>query len=346
MPKVSIIVPIYGVEPYLAQCVESLQNQTLSELEMILVDDGSPDNCGHLADAFARQDSRIRVIHQQNAGLGAARNAGLAAARGEYVAFVDGDDWVTPSMYEALYRAAKTAGAEIAVSGHRDMAYGKVLRVKQHPLAGKTLTGEAISVVRRKLYGHAPGDAGEAFPMSVCMSLYRREMVEKQNLQFRNLLSEDALFNLDAYGCARVITFTDGTDYCYRKEGQSSITQSFSRVKLGKYMEFLSTLASLAEKEDTDCILRAKRTAIDYGRLYAGQVEASSLPPAEKRESLRDFLRDPMISHCWADYPVETLPARQRIFHTLLQKEHFTAVLALACLRRKMKEGGMGIGKS
>ena len=93
---ISIIVPIYNVEPYLHRCVDSLSKQSYEDFELILVDDGSPDNCGTLCEEYAAQDDRVRVIHKPNGGLSDARNAGMEIAQGEYIAFVDSDDWVAP----------------------------------------------------------------------------------------------------------------------------------------------------------------------------------------------------------------------------------------------------------
>ncbi len=106
-PKVSIIVPVYKVEPYLAACVESLLRQTYREIEIILVDDGSPDNCGTMCDEYALRDSRVKVIHQENQGVSVARNAGIKAAKAEWITFVDPDDWVEPTYVSTLYDAQK-----------------------------------------------------------------------------------------------------------------------------------------------------------------------------------------------------------------------------------------------
>ena len=116
-PKVSVIVPVYNTEKYLKRCLDSILNQTLSDIEIIIVDDGSKEACALLCDQFAKLDSRIKVVHKQNAGLGFARNTGLNEANGEYVGFVDSDDYIEPMMYETLYAAAKNNGADIAVSG-------------------------------------------------------------------------------------------------------------------------------------------------------------------------------------------------------------------------------------
>lgn len=115
---ISIIVPIYKVEKYLPKCIESLINQTKKDIEIILVDDGSPDGCPEICDEYAKKDSRIVVIHQPNRGVSAARNAGLNAAKGELIGFVDPDDRVAPEMYEKMEKAINGKGAELAVCGY------------------------------------------------------------------------------------------------------------------------------------------------------------------------------------------------------------------------------------
>lgn len=113
----SVIVPIYKVEDYLPKCVESIRNQTYSNLEIILVDDGSPDGCGAICDEFAKKDSRIRVIHKENGGLSDARNTGIDVAKGDYLAFVDSDDWLEPDAFEAMLALAEKYDAKMVCAG-------------------------------------------------------------------------------------------------------------------------------------------------------------------------------------------------------------------------------------
>ena len=113
----SVIVPIYKVEDYLPKCVESIRNQTHSNLEIILVDDGSPDGCGAICDEFAKKDSRIRVIHKENGGLSDARNTGIDVATGDYLAFVDSDDWLEPDAFEAMLALAEKYDAKMVCAG-------------------------------------------------------------------------------------------------------------------------------------------------------------------------------------------------------------------------------------
>lgn len=121
---ISVIVPVYRVEAYLVECVESILNQSFRDFECILVDDGSPDSCPEMCDAFAKQDSRVRVIHRENGGLSAARNSGLDAAKGEYIAFVDSDDVLMPHYLQTLLEAARATGAEITACRFREFPDG------------------------------------------------------------------------------------------------------------------------------------------------------------------------------------------------------------------------------
>lgn len=115
MELVTVVVPVYNVRPFLEICLDSLLQQTYPYLEILLIDDGSTDGSGDLCDHYARKDSRIQVIHQENSGLGAARNEGIRRARGEYLSFVDSDDWVSPTMIQELYQALKKQEAQLAV---------------------------------------------------------------------------------------------------------------------------------------------------------------------------------------------------------------------------------------
>lgn len=118
LPLISIIVPVYNVKDYLSKCLQSICGQTYKNLEIILIDDGSSDGSGELCDLFAQRDGRIKVIHQANAGQSAARNRGLAVAQGEFLGFVDSDDWIEPDMYEFLYCLLKENEADISICSH------------------------------------------------------------------------------------------------------------------------------------------------------------------------------------------------------------------------------------
>ena len=119
---VSVIVPVYKVEDYIRECIDSILAQTYSDFELILVDDGSPDNCGRICDDYAKRDNRIKVVHKVNGGISSARNAGLEVAKGEWIMHVDGDDWIEPDMIESLIQAAQVTGADLVFGDF--MKYG------------------------------------------------------------------------------------------------------------------------------------------------------------------------------------------------------------------------------
>ncbi len=133
-PLISVIVPVYKVEPYLRRCLDSIVGQTYRNLEIILVDDGSPDNCGAICDEYAAKDGRIKVIHQENRGLSAARNAGLELVSGQYIGFLDSDDWIELDMYSYLLQNIEKYCADIAVCGRNEIYKDKsVLRSWKQP---------------------------------------------------------------------------------------------------------------------------------------------------------------------------------------------------------------------
>ena len=294
-----------------------------------------------MADDYQKKYSNIKTVHRKNGGLGPARNTGIENATGDYIAFLDSDDWVQEDMYEKLYRVVQETNADIVVSGHCDVANDDVVLRKQHPLRGQIYdSSEKIYAVRKNLFGHSPEDQEvEAFPMSACMSLYNREMLNKNGIRFEKILSEDTIFNIGAYKVARKIAFTEYTDYCYRKEGQASITQTFSKNKINQYREFLVRLFELAQQEDdNDCVLRAKRMAIDYCRVFVRIVDNSKSSKREKRSYIKEFAEDPVIQNLWKEYPVQTLPFQQKIFQKFIENHNYRLVLLLNNVRQEMSK--------
>ena len=144
-PLISVIVPVYKVEAFLPKCVDSIRGQTYDDLEIILVDDGSPDGCGAMCDAFAAEDPRIKVIHKPNGGLSDARNAGIGIASGEYLGFVDSDDWIEPEMYESLMEMALREDLKLVCGGRYDVYEGAGRDVGLCPDKTEVISGEDLA---------------------------------------------------------------------------------------------------------------------------------------------------------------------------------------------------------
>ena len=185
MPKLSIIVPVYNVDNYLLRCLRSIITQEYTDFELILVDDGSIDNCASILDASILNDHRIFVIHQKNKGVSAARNAGLSIARGEFVGFVDPDDWIEPDMYEILMNAVETEKCDIAGCSWMDNYPNNEERRYHSHLETQVMSREEFA---KHLFDTPPTLAG-----SVCSKIIRKEIILK-GFSERHSICEDNLF--------------------------------------------------------------------------------------------------------------------------------------------------------
>ena len=220
--RVSIIVPVYNAEKYLRECVESVLGQTLSDIELILVDDGSTDGSPALCDRYAVQDHRVKVIHKPNGRAASARNAGLRAASGEYVAFVDADDWISPDMYEKMLQT----NADVTLCD-----YVRFQGEKQFPFTHPNIAAGFYNKaqIREKIYPHLVMD-GIEYPITIsnCVLLTKREIIAKNHLLYREdiRISEDAPFGSEVLYCADSFAYLKGERlYHYRMtEGSASRT--------------------------------------------------------------------------------------------------------------------------
>lgn len=329
--SVSIIVPIYKVEKYLKRCVDSLLNQTLQNIEIILVDDGSPDRCGEIADEYAEIDTRIRVVHQSNQGLGPARNSGMRIAKGQYIGFVDSDDYVAPEMYKKLFDYAQMGDFDIVTGGYTEFSNAQLI-TRIHPYAGREYRNkDDINKLRKKLYGHLQKLDGKAYyPVAAWCNIYKRDIIERYQLSFCEVLSEDIIFNLDYYSVANSIAFISTADYYYRKEGQPSITHSFSENKLGRYRNIIKMLKDRVEKEDDrESYFRFKSQVADRCRDYARLINNSGASMRERKQYYKHFAEDPDIAECINNFPLKILPFKRRIFHWLTIHKMYGIVLIL-----------------
>lgn len=212
-PLVSIIVPVYKTEPYLAACLDSVLGQTVRDIEVVVIDDGSPDACPVLCDEYAARDSRVTVIHQPNGGRSAARNAGIAAAKGRWIGFVDSDDWIEPDMYETLLDAAERCDAQIAVCGRVEERDGKQTVIaygKCEVLPSEKAIGELLRDVEVRSY--------------LWDKLFRRELFE--GIEFplgRNYEDVSVVYRL--FERTKCVVFVDKSMYHYVFHGLNIVTE-------------------------------------------------------------------------------------------------------------------------
>lgn len=230
-PTVSVIVPIYNVESYLVKCLESIINQTYSSLEVILIDDGSLDKSGSICDDYRARDSRIKVIHKVNGGLSSARNAGMNIATGEYVLFVDSDDWIDNCMIEDMIKVAIDEVADIVQCGFRKIDENGVIKREFRPIS-EALVGNDI--IMSNYFQQ------EKINVVVWNKLYRKQLFNKVRFIEKHLY-EDIMLSFDILLQAKKIVTINEAYYNYLQRNGSIMSADFSPKKLdmifaGKYV--------------------------------------------------------------------------------------------------------------
>ena len=294
-----------------------------------------------MAEEFAKRDKRVKVVHRVNGGLGPARNSGMKVAKGEYVGFVDSDDWVEPDMFERLYEAAIAENADIVFTGLKTVAHGEVGVVQEHPYAGKTLRGQdEIFPLRAAFYGAPPARVpDDPTPVSVCLAGYSNAFLKANNLTFRNIRSEDKFFNTHACRVADTVTCISGAPYCYRKDDQPSITKTFNRKTIDSFFRLFRLLEQMADEEPDcfwgECHVREQRCVIDYSRVLIGMIESSSESVASKKAYVREVLNHAALRRACKGYPWWKLPMQQAIFLLALK----SSAVGLARVLTRLKRG-------
>lgn len=225
MPRLSVIVPVYKVEKYIHKCVDSILNQTFSDFELILVDDGSPDNCGRICDEYAAKDSRVRVIHKKNGGLSDARNFGIDAAQGEVLSFIDSDDWIEPVTYEKVINYLDSNCLDIVHFDVCEVKNGKEY-VSYHGPENQVLSREEA------LYEILV----DKIDNSACDKVFRKTVFSDVRFPYGRKY-EDVSTIYKVFNNAKRIGYYKGAFYYYLKREGSIVASSFNA--LTRYDSFL-----------------------------------------------------------------------------------------------------------
>lgn len=221
--KVSVIIPVYNAEKYITQCIESLLNQTLQECEFIFINDGSTDGSKKIIENYQSLDDRIKLVNQVNQGVSIARNEGLLVANGEYIGFVDADDFIGKKMYETLYTSAKQSDCDVIISNFESELEGhKIITTYPFPIE-VTLNNDYIN------QEILPYFLKEDNLNTVCNKIYKNEVIRENNLKFPEKvpLGEDGLFNMGFFSFADTMKYIDYTGYFYR-EVEGSATRNIA----------------------------------------------------------------------------------------------------------------------
>lgn len=307
MPDLSVIVPVYKAEKYLAQCVESILNQTYTDLELILVDDGSPDRSGALCDAWAAKDSRVRVIHKENGGVCSARNAGLDAARGNYIAFVDSDDWLEPEMYADMMDKVREHGCDVVLCDClKEHPEGPELYT--HPIRPGFYDREALET---EYFPHLLIMENVEYPATISndLLLFRRELAEGLRYLTGVRYSEDLLFGAQLLYRAKSFFYMKGRSLYHYRMNPASATHRFVPDKWKDYRKLHSGIrAAFGACADFDITRQIDLCLLFFLYNAVGDLYKAPLSRREKKRMILDILNDPEARDMFTRLNISALP--------------------------------------
>ncbi len=284
-PEISIIIPVYNSEKYLRACLDSVLDQTFTDFELILVDDGSPDRCGGICDEYADKDERVRVCHIENSGSSAARNYGIDRARGKYLGFIDSDDYIDKDMYRVLYDNLKKEDADLSMCGLYDVYGGEIINMVEKPIY-RTMDAEEtiLTVMEAKLTSVTPVN-----------KLYKKELFKGIRYPVGEDSGEDASIIVELLlRCKKTVMTTEQKYYYIHREG-SITTRDFKPSDKSVIRAYKKNYNLI--KEHVPSLIPVARMRICWAYFFVLDKLLTSGNRREYREEekeLVDYLRDHM----------------------------------------------------
>lgn len=344
IPAVSIIVPVYKVpERYLRKCAESCMGQTLQNIEILLVDDGSPDSCGSICDEYADRDQRVRVIHKENGGLCSARNAGFEAARGEWIMFVDGDDWIEADMCERMLEAGSREVVDLVMCGitrdyeHSTQEYKFYLR--DYTDSGKVYRGRECKWLQQQLLVYNCNIA------VVYSKLIRAALLRDNHILHDEILRQGAEgleFNIRLFEKIQSALFINKSFYHYTYN-EDSISSSSSEENHRYVIRCFEKIRDLIEASDNrDRLL----PWFDNRMLYVIITTAISgyfhpanpAPFSERKKGFAAYLRQPIVEQALRTDNLRGLSRQRRAVLALIRHRQFLALNLMGRARKWQKD--------
>ncbi len=288
--KISVIVPVYNVEKYLHKCVDSIINQTYKNLEIILVDDGSPDNCPKICDDYVKQDERVKVVHKENAGVSAARNTGIRAATGDYVCFFDGDDFIEKNMVEKMLDAIEKKGCDICVCGYSVDFYDNLDKEETVKIVIPwNQPSEQKSLIE---YEKHLGICGY-----VWNKLYSVNLLKLLELNFDEEISlyEDLIFNSKAFCEGAKVCFIDNIGYHYIQRQRETLGVKYYDNLVSLSLKAIKARRDIltiwgVEEEQIENICNSQFIDVVWGAIKS--IKNAKFSTSEKKQKIRRLFKE------------------------------------------------------
>ncbi len=295
-PSASIIIPIYNVGEFLDRCIESAVNQTYKNIRIILVDDGSADNSPEICDSWSKKDERITVIHKENSGVGQARNDGINEATGDYIFFLDGDDYFDEETVEKCILKAEENSSDIVMFGHSDVAPDGKCELKEVKTDKKHF--EKIDAINELLPGLFTYKNG--LGISICMKMFRLDIIKRENISFateKEFVSEDACFLLEYFSHILSACVIDESLYFYRKN-EKSFSRRFKKNSRELNNAFLLRATDICKKQNypEEILYYIKARYLMYTVAELKQIINADLSKDEKNKFLKEIFDDKFLT--------------------------------------------------
>lgn len=321
MDLVSVIVPVYNVENYIDECIESLVNQTYERIEIILVDDGSKDSSGNKCDMAGKKDSRIKVIHKKNAGLGYARNSGLEVARGKYVTFIDSDDKADSDLISRLMEPVIADKVDTCIGGFKRISEAGELEYEEKYDVAIYQGEDVYTCLFARMLGSA-AERHDAVRMSVWNVLYSMDIIRGHDVKFpseREFISEDIIWDSEYYRYSKKAIVIDSTAYNYRIT-PGSLTQKYKKNRFEMVCILYNEMCKRINY-DENMKTRLQRQFFVNLRVCLRQEKQciSNYSRKEYRRNIKKILNDDTVQNVLREYPIGTIQFKQRLFLLLVK---------------------------
>ncbi len=335
MPAISVIVPVYKAEAYLSVCTDSILGQSFDNLELLLIDDGSPDGSGALCDAIAAADLRVRVFHKENGGVSSARNFGMQKARGRYIAFADADDWWEPNGLELLYGALTKAGADSAGCAH----YNVLPDGCRWPEPGALPPGVyGPEEIRKGLVSNLLGNrlSSGALNGYIWRFLFSRDIILDHSIAFHGAYLEDELFLMEYFCLAGRLVMLETPLYCYL-QNPASVTRNYLPDYMDTFQTFMADKEALAVRFSLD-VPQWRESSSWAGLLIAIGNEYAPGNPApwrEKQKKVKAFTRLPEMENAIKTLLPRGLGRNKQIVANLVRRRMFGLLTLLYVIKNR-----------
>lgn len=320
LPKISVIIPVYNVEKYLHRCVESVLNQTFQDFEIILINDGSTDPSGQICDEFTQKDSRITVIHKNNARVSAARNDGLKVAKGEYVSFIDSDDWIEPDMYQVMIQKAEELNLDFIMCDYKKKS-DNYEEERTQPIRGGYYSEDQI---KDELFQCLIMFDHIEFPPTISnwVCLINTDFLKRNNISYDEDVhySEDSLFGSKMMYHATKFFYLKGFHYYNYFYNPTSTTNTYNDKKWSSYLKINERLEKYFEKTvEYDFSRQIKINMLYFTLNSLGQIKYSDSNSVCRIKMIKDIMYHPKVKQIFQGFKMPNISWKTKVMILLIK---------------------------